>query len=128
MSEIWSYLGSLYNREGYEITQTVWRWIALIFGPWIILMAGTAIHTGRKKNRLEREAHVALNNGRYLDALRMFAEASRAVRSVLPALNLSPVSEFKNTTDELVGDTFFHLGQYSAAVYFYTRCLYRHLA
>lgn len=126
MSEIWSYLGSLYNREGYEITQTVWRWIALIFGPCIILMAGTAIHTARKRNRLEREAHVALNNGRYLDALRMFAEASGAVRSMLPALDLSPVSEFKNTTDELVGDTFFHLGQYSAAVYFYTRCLYRH--
>lgn len=122
MSDIWSYLGSLYNREGYEITQTVWRWLALMFLPVVLLYAGTAIRGRRRKERLEREAYVALNSGRYLDALQKFAEAARSARLVL-ALN---PPQFANTMDESVGDIFFQLGQYPAAVYFYTRCLYRH--
>lgn len=122
MSEIWSYISSLYNKEGYEITQAVWRWVGLIFLPVVILYGGTAIHAGRKKKKLEREARIALNNGQYMDALRKFAEASWAARSVL-ALN---PPQFVNSTDETVGDIFFQLGQYPAAVYFYTRCLVRH--
>lgn len=122
MGEIWSYVGSLYNREGYEITQTVWRWVALIFLPVVILYVGTAVHAGRKKGRLEREAYTALNNGQYRDALQKFSEASWAARSVL----VLHTPQFRNTTDESVADAFFRLGDYPAAVYFYTRCLYRH--
>ncbi|MCS6831211.1 MAG: hypothetical protein NZ749_11305 [bacterium] len=122
MAEVWSYLSSLYNREGYEMTQTVWRWVALFFLPVVMLYAGAAIRTGRKWNRLRREARVAMESGQYMEALRKFSEAAESA-SLSRALHRP---EILNTTDEAVGDIFFQLGQYPAAVYFYSRFLYRH--
>ncbi len=122
MTDIWYWLGSLFNAQGHDLAATVLRWISVYL---ILLLAAYFVvgHVVDRRIRFwEGRARDAYASGKNREALQAYA------RAAFLALVFEPLYRGRWYADlarwnEPIGDIFYAVGKYASAVFFYTRAV-----